>query len=348
MVAIAAGRTSPSVAVMAMVGGFVTPVLVSTGRDAQVELFSYLALHNAALLVLARTDAVAVPRAAGVRSHAARTSGPGSTASTRATGSPARSRFPCCSFVQFSALPVASQPPHRDGPCSSRPRSLVDRICLPAGAARDALARSPVGAVRGDAGLAALSLIIARGAASPRSANERLPRRRRAGPTCLAEAGLWRRRIGEAALCRPGADARDGRDSARARRPGITLAWSVEAAVLMWTGFETRPLAPARGVVRALRLGRPSLGDVSDRRHRVSAERAIRPVARDRGLRAGRASGRCGGRRRRSGVERLWFAVLAVGANVLLLVALTDEVGCITRHEASWCSIWIGAWPKVS
>ena len=54
MLAIALGRNSQSVAVLAMIGGFLTPWLVSTGRDAQVVLFLYLALHNSALLALAR------------------------------------------------------------------------------------------------------------------------------------------------------------------------------------------------------------------------------------------------------------------------------------------------------
>jgi uncharacterized membrane protein len=53
MLAIAVGRDSQRIAVMAMLGGFLTPALVSTGRDAQVELFTYLALLNLALLVLA-------------------------------------------------------------------------------------------------------------------------------------------------------------------------------------------------------------------------------------------------------------------------------------------------------
>jgi uncharacterized membrane protein len=53
MLAIAVGRDSPRIAVMAMTGGFLAPWLVSTGRDAQVELFTYLALLNIALLVLA-------------------------------------------------------------------------------------------------------------------------------------------------------------------------------------------------------------------------------------------------------------------------------------------------------
>jgi uncharacterized membrane protein len=53
MLAIALGRNSKTIAVLAMVGGFITPALVNTGRDAQVALFSYLALHNTALLVIA-------------------------------------------------------------------------------------------------------------------------------------------------------------------------------------------------------------------------------------------------------------------------------------------------------
>jgi uncharacterized membrane protein len=54
MLAIALGRNSQSVAVLAMIGGFLTPWLVSTGRDAQVALCLYLAVHNSALLALAR------------------------------------------------------------------------------------------------------------------------------------------------------------------------------------------------------------------------------------------------------------------------------------------------------
>lgn len=55
VLAIAIGRNSQRLAVLALIGGFIAPALVSTGRDAQVVLFLYLALHNAALLVPART-----------------------------------------------------------------------------------------------------------------------------------------------------------------------------------------------------------------------------------------------------------------------------------------------------
>jgi uncharacterized membrane protein len=54
ILATALGRRSQRLAVLGMIGGFLTPWLVSTGRDAQVVLFLYLALHNGALLALTR------------------------------------------------------------------------------------------------------------------------------------------------------------------------------------------------------------------------------------------------------------------------------------------------------
>ncbi len=54
MVVLALGRDSQPLALLALVGGFLTPILLSTGRDAQVPLFIYLAVLNAGLLVIAR------------------------------------------------------------------------------------------------------------------------------------------------------------------------------------------------------------------------------------------------------------------------------------------------------
>lgn len=53
MVAIAVGRDSQRIALLAVVGGLLTPALVSTGTDQQVILFSYLAVLDAGLLALA-------------------------------------------------------------------------------------------------------------------------------------------------------------------------------------------------------------------------------------------------------------------------------------------------------
>lgn len=46
-------RDSQRVAIIALVGGFVTPILLNTGEDAEVQLFTYLAVLNAGLLVVA-------------------------------------------------------------------------------------------------------------------------------------------------------------------------------------------------------------------------------------------------------------------------------------------------------
>ncbi len=53
MVLIAVGRNSERVAVLAVVGGLLTPILVSTGHDQELILFSYLAVLGAGLLAIA-------------------------------------------------------------------------------------------------------------------------------------------------------------------------------------------------------------------------------------------------------------------------------------------------------
>ncbi len=52
MGAIALGRSSQRIAVLSLFGGFLTPVLVSTGKDQQVVLFTYLLMLGAGLLIL--------------------------------------------------------------------------------------------------------------------------------------------------------------------------------------------------------------------------------------------------------------------------------------------------------
>jgi uncharacterized membrane protein len=52
-IAMAIGRDSQRIAVLGLLGGFMTPVLVSTGQDAPVSLFSYIAVLNAGLLPIA-------------------------------------------------------------------------------------------------------------------------------------------------------------------------------------------------------------------------------------------------------------------------------------------------------
>lgn len=52
MAAVALGRNSQRIALLSLVGGFLTPILVSSGKDEQVVLFSYLLTLGLGLLVM--------------------------------------------------------------------------------------------------------------------------------------------------------------------------------------------------------------------------------------------------------------------------------------------------------
>ena len=52
MAAVALGRDSQRIAVLSLAGGFLTPILVSTGKDHQVVLFTYLLILGAGLLLI--------------------------------------------------------------------------------------------------------------------------------------------------------------------------------------------------------------------------------------------------------------------------------------------------------
>ena len=53
MAAVALGRNSERIALLSLLGGFLTPLLVSTGKDEQLVLFTYLLILGAGLLVIA-------------------------------------------------------------------------------------------------------------------------------------------------------------------------------------------------------------------------------------------------------------------------------------------------------
>ncbi len=55
LLGLAVGRNSQRIAYLALIGGFLTPFLLSTGKDAQVELFTYVAVLSAGLIGLAWT-----------------------------------------------------------------------------------------------------------------------------------------------------------------------------------------------------------------------------------------------------------------------------------------------------
>jgi uncharacterized membrane protein len=53
MAAVALGRDSQRIAVLSLIGGFATPEMVSTGMDAQIVLFTYVLILGAGMLVIA-------------------------------------------------------------------------------------------------------------------------------------------------------------------------------------------------------------------------------------------------------------------------------------------------------
>ncbi len=53
LMGLALGRDSLRIALLALAGGFLTPALLSSGVDAQIQLFSYLAVLNMGLMLLA-------------------------------------------------------------------------------------------------------------------------------------------------------------------------------------------------------------------------------------------------------------------------------------------------------
>ena len=54
MIAVALGRNSQRIALLALIGGFLTPTLVSTGQDHEIVLFTYCAILSAGMLALER------------------------------------------------------------------------------------------------------------------------------------------------------------------------------------------------------------------------------------------------------------------------------------------------------
>jgi uncharacterized membrane protein len=52
MAAVALGRNSERIALLSLLGGFLTPLLLSTGKDEQIVLFTYLLILGAGLLII--------------------------------------------------------------------------------------------------------------------------------------------------------------------------------------------------------------------------------------------------------------------------------------------------------
>ncbi len=217
--AIAVGRGSQPVALLALIGGFLTPWLVSTGGDHQVTLFTYLAVLDAGLLLLARKRdwrLIEVPAFLFTQIYfwvwcdrfymehkLLRTSA-----------------FAVLFFAEFAALPILRS--RRTGKLHLEQVALV---LLNAGWLLFALRR-----MLWPKQLWVLTLaVLALGAAHLLMARAVLLAGARAPLARLIFAGLALTLVTIAVPVRL-----DGK--------WVTLAWAIEGAVLMWTGFRARLL----------------------------------------------------------------------------------------------------------
>lgn len=301
--ALAIGRNSQRIAVLGLLGGFLTPWLLSTGRDAQVVLFTYLALHNGALLALARARDwrfLEVPAFAFTQIYFLgwydRFYSDSRLMSTAA--------FATVFFLEFAALPVIRS--RRTGTLFAEQVALVlyNVACLLAALREMMWPDSRWTLTVATMALAAFHLVSAR-AVPPVAGAVPLARLVFAGVALTLVTLVIPMRL-------------DGR--------WITMAWAVEAAVLMWTGFraDVRYLRIAAFVLFVLAGMRLMAFPIPATEFLINARFGTALVAAACVLAslylARRYSGLIGQ------AERGPFMVLAVSVNVLLVWALTNEV----------------------
>jgi uncharacterized membrane protein len=308
MLAIALGRDSQRIAVLALLGGFLTPVLLSTGRDAQLELFSYLTLLNAALLPIAwrrKWRAIELPAFAFTQLYFwgwyGRFYADDKLIITAV--------FALVFFAEFAVVPLLR---------SLRVPAIAEEhvVLVPVNAA---VCLAAFGALlwpehRWVLTMTALGL----GALHLMAANAMPARDAGTSPVRLLFAGVALTLITVAVPLRL-----DGR--------WITIAWAIEGAVLMWTSFQVRVVA-----MRALAF---AVLAIAIWRSLVMPQYDVTFLFTARAL-AELVTVVCGGaalwfahraRERVTAGERLPFGILAVAVNLLALKALTTEVGLFFR-----------------
>ena len=303
MIALAIGRDSQPIAVLGLVGGFLTPILLSTGRDAQVVLFSYLAVLNAGLLPIAwRRSWRFIEAPAFVFTQLyfwgwyGRFYGPERLSTTAV--------FAVLFFVEFAIVPVLR---------SLRAASVVAEhfLLVPVNAGACLLAMS---AMLWPDHRWALTITALALAAAHLAAASAMPAREGAVPaTRLLYGGVALTLATIAIPLRL-----DGR--------WITIAWAIEGVVLMWSSFRTRV-----GAMRVLAFGVLGVAiwrsftyvDLSDR-FVVNADFTADAVTVACGVLVLWLAHRY--REQVPAGERVPFGILAVIVNVLALRTLTAQV----------------------
>jgi len=218
MLAIAVGRDSQRIALLGLIGGFATPLLASQGQDAQVVLFSYLLILDAGLLVLARARAWRGLEPLALLASAAFYWGWYDEFYHHAEPLLRTALFATAFFAVFTALPII--------------RARVTARLFP----------EQVGSVLVNAAnyLGALYVLLWPGhrwaltlavvtlAALHLAVTEAIPRRPREQPVArMLFAGLA---LTFVALAIP----------IRLEGHWVTIAWAVQGAVLVWSGFRVR------------------------------------------------------------------------------------------------------------
>ena len=300
---VAVGRNSERIAFLALIGGLITPMLVSTGENHEVALFTYLTILGAGVVGIAR-----------VRNW--KSLPPAQFAATliyfwgwysdfyRNNELTTTIVFATVFFILFAALPVVRS--WREGDLSG----LESAIVLINSLAYLVSLRRMLWPQERWALTAAVLLL----AAAHLGAERMLPEKR-GGELRVARilyAGLALTFVTLAIPIRL-----DGR--------WITIAWAVEGAVLIWSGLRVRfaPMRWAGLVMFAVVAGRLATISIPAGDFLLNARFATFAIAVACILAACYFAS--GAWRELSDAEKMAYRVAAVGANILALVALSLE-----------------------
>ncbi len=323
MMVLAVGRDSQRIAAMGLIGGFLTPMLVSTGVDRQVVLFTYLGALNTGLIALARLRHWRVLEAGAflwtqvyLWGWYSRFYNPDKLLLT--------AFFFTLFFLLFAAMPVVrAWPKALSGAEGKRPQLLPEQLLLVlVNASMYLIALHTLlweqhrwTLTVAVLALSAGHLLVARAiplASTASGAEEKAPAREGSAARLLF-AGLA---LTFVTLAIP----------IRLEGKWITLAWAVEGAVLLWSGLQAAQpyLRAAGGVLFAIVALRLLAYDISAARVVFNARFLTFAVA----VACFAAALRFARERWASlgGSERNLFAVLAVAINFLALWALSLEV----------------------
>ena len=312
---VAIGRNSERIAVLALIGGILTPELVSTGENHEIALFSYMALLGAGMLAVARLrDWITLPPIQFAATLVYFWGWYSEFYGEEALG--ITLVFATLFFTLFAALPVARS--RREGELSL----LENGIVLTNSIAYLIALRVVLwpgyrwGLTVAVLALAAIHLAIERA----------LPQKKTSGPpvTRIAFAGLA---LLFATLAVP----------IRLDGHWITIAWSVEGVILIWSGLRMRIAALRAGgiVLFAVAACRLAFLPILAIRFLFNARFATFAVtvacfgmacyfARKEDLELGEQ-------------ETLMFLFTAIAANILALSALSLEIwDYFERAQSAW------------